>query len=258
MMSGHGDRSGMRSPTTVDPEAEFENFVAGLGRSAATAEQTKRGVSSRSRRRTGPPPSITSVAVYDHALRVLDGGGLGALTVRHLASDLNISTRTLYKRIGGHDDLMRNVIALHLARLNPPIRQRDSWQTTLTDWCMNLHHQMIEHPHPTSLLAQHDHGRLTPRIQRLTEVVTRQGLSDDRAHDLCRWSTQVAFNAAIVAARSAACGGTRSDSARDLQSIIEMILSGRYRHRDRAAVVIEGQFRDPRPIWDGPVESVCT
>lgn len=264
-MAGRGDHSGMRSPTAFDPEAEFECFVAGLGESAVTAEQTKCGASSRSRSRTGPPPSITSEAVYDHALRVLDGDGLGSLTIRRLASDLKISTRTLYKRIGGHDQLIRNVVALHLSRLNPPIHHRDSWQTTLTDWCMNLHHQMIAHPHPTSLLTQHDHVRLSPRIQRLAEVVTRQGLSDDRAHDLCRWSTQVAFNAAIVAARSERGIASRSDSpiagtaiVRDLQSTIEMILSGQYRDHDRSALAIEVQSRDPRPTSHKPAESVCT
>jgi AcrR family transcriptional regulator len=39
-------------------------------------------------------------------------GGARAVTVRRLAADLKISTRTLYKRIGNRDNLIRNVVEL--------------------------------------------------------------------------------------------------------------------------------------------------
>jgi AcrR family transcriptional regulator len=54
---------------------------------------------------------------------LLDAEGARAVTVRRLAADLKISTRTLDKRIGNRDNLIRTVVELHFAKLNLNLRE---------------------------------------------------------------------------------------------------------------------------------------
>lgn len=214
-----------------------------------------------SRARRGPPPSISSLQIYEHTLRVLDEEGQAAITVRRLAHDLAISTRTLYKRIGSQDQLLQNVIELHVARLNPRIARGEPWRALLVDWCMELHRQMCEHPHSTALLAQRDHIRLAPRIADVAAHVASGGVSSWRPHQLCRWTTQVAYNAAIVATRPAPepnvadllWSGTRYTN--DLRSILTTIVFANDRNRADGQQVEIG--KPHLPTLHESLESSC-
>jgi len=101
----------------IDIEAEFDRFVAAT---IPMALQEGDGHGRRTPRdggRRGPQPSISAEAIYEHALVLLDAEGARALTLRRLAADLKISTRTHCKRIGKRDNLIRNVVELHFSKL---------------------------------------------------------------------------------------------------------------------------------------------
>jgi AcrR family transcriptional regulator len=135
-------------PRAIDVEAEFDQFVAELIPMAAR-DGNGRKRSAGQRRTPGPPPSISADTIFAHALKVLDQEGPAAVTVRRVAADLGISTRTLYKRIGNHDNMIRHAVALHHSRLNLKFRELDSRESTAMSWCMNLHREMSPHPQPT-------------------------------------------------------------------------------------------------------------
>lgn len=177
----------------------------------------------------GPKPKVSADSIYEHALAVIDAEGLNALTVRRLASDIRISTRTLYKRIGDHDRLLLNVAARHVARLDPPAQLGDSWREALTAWSMGLYRQLVEQPHATALLTHRDHDRLHPLLEKLIECVVARGVTPEHARDLCRVTTLIAFNAAVVVSKSRTCGVGLSDARLcelDVRSAVDMVLSG--------------------------------
>lgn len=181
----------------------------------------------------GPQPKIAAQSIYERALEVVDSGGIDALTARRLAKDIRISTRTLYKRIGGHDDLVKIAAALHMARLSPQASVSCSWKAMTTEWCTSLYGQMMEHPNATALLAQHDHAHLDSWLHRLIDEVPSRGVAQDRAQYLCGLAARIAFNAAVVASRSVRvdgaatlCPPTSLAYAHDVHSAIAMILSG--------------------------------
>ena len=185
-------------------------------------------------RRRGPPPTISSLAVYEHALGVLDREGIEGLSIRRIAGDLKISTRTLYKRIGNHDSMVRSVVVLHLTRLGPPIHNRGAWEGVVLDWCVDLFDEMCAHPHQTALLNHDDHDFLLDQIHSLTEAAVRQGVSSDVADELCVCASQVAFDAAIsiVSGTPRRRAVTRSVpetspyAQRHLRTALGMMLSG--------------------------------
>jgi AcrR family transcriptional regulator len=184
----------------IDVEAEFDQFVTGLIPMAARdGSECKR--STGQRRRPGPPPSISAETIFEHALEVLDQEGPAAVTVRRIAADLKISTRTLYKRIGNHDNMIRNVIALYYCRLNLEVRKLDSWESTAMSWCMNLYRELSAHPHVTALMTVQHGATLRGYVDELLKATLQEGISRERAVECCRSLVNLTVNDAIVNAR---------------------------------------------------------
>src|ERR1700747_1153404 len=61
------------------------------------------------RRRTGPPPSLTMDQIVDAALPVIADGGMAALTTRRLAAQLGVGQMTLYSYARTKDELIDRV-----------------------------------------------------------------------------------------------------------------------------------------------------
>jgi AcrR family transcriptional regulator len=185
------------------------------------------------RRKPGPRPLISAETIFEHALEVLDQEGPAAVTVRRIAADLKISTRTLYKRITNHDNVIRNVVALHYSQLNLEFRELDSWESTAMSWCMNLYRELSTHPHLTELMAAQHGSALHGYVDELLKATLQEGISRERAVECCRSLVNLTINDAIVNARSSShpkCDSDKSaeESAisRDLQGTIRLILAG--------------------------------
>lgn len=118
-----------RTPAAIDPfpmmdvEAEFDRFAASMRaiNSPTSAEIGPRRVTGENR--SNSRRSISASEIYEYALALLDAEGEQALTARRLAAGMNISTRTLYKRIGNHDNLIAKVVQLHCASLRLRFRE---------------------------------------------------------------------------------------------------------------------------------------
>lgn len=177
----------------VDIEAEFDRFAAAMthGRCART-DATRRG----------PRPSISSETIYEHTLALLDAEGAEAVTVRRLAADLKISTRTLYKRIGNRDNLIRNVVELHLATLDLNFRDCGSWESTASNWCLGLHGTLCAHPHLTDLMTDDDVLILGDYVQALAKATVQDGISRNTAARWCLALANVTVNDAIREVRA--------------------------------------------------------
>jgi AcrR family transcriptional regulator len=216
-------------PSVTDVEAEFERFAASLmpvARRDVDARGSKGG-------RPGPPPSISAETIYEHALKRLDKDGVEALTVRRLAADLRISTRTLYKRIKNHDNMIRKVVELHFSKLRLDLRPCGQWESTAMNWCMQLHKALTDHPHLTQLLADDETPTVADYMNELLEATLREGISQDTATTCIRSLADVTINDAIRrvrlmhAARDTQSGAARSsEPATTFPETVEWILAG--------------------------------
>jgi AcrR family transcriptional regulator len=202
---------GVASP--VDIEAEFDRFAA-----AMTSLATRQADGSGHRapgdgKRRGPQPSISAETIYERALVLLDVEGARAVTVRRLAADLKISTRTLYKRIGNRDNLIRNVVELHFAKLNLSFHECESWESTALNWCLGLHGTLCAHPHITDLMTDDDVLILGDDVKALTKATVQEGISRDTAAECCLALANVTINDAIreVRATRNSNGALRAD-----------------------------------------------
>src|ERR1700741_3108598 len=77
-----------------------------------------------SQRPRGRPPRIDREAVLDTAIGLHDAEGVGALTMRRLASELGVSAMTPYRHVGSKDELLMVLVDRLAARLACPARPR--------------------------------------------------------------------------------------------------------------------------------------
>ncbi len=155
------------------------------------------------------------------------------MTVRRLAADLKISTRTLYKRIGNRDNLIRNVVELHLAKLNLNFRECGSWESTASNWCLGLHGTLCAHPHLTDLMTDDDVLILGDYVHALIKATVQEGISQDTAAECCLALANVTISDAIreVRATRHSSGAPQADSkalasSRSFRESVRLILTG--------------------------------
>ncbi|WP_159233597.1 TetR/AcrR family transcriptional regulator [Mycolicibacterium vanbaalenii] len=212
-MSGQADE-------LSETEIELERFVA---------KHLPACDSQRSHR--GPQPSITFTGICDRAREIIDVEGLPALTVRRLADELKISTRTLYKRVGSQHVLLRGVARIHVSRMNIRVRELDTWETTAWKWCTELHRALRAHPHLTELLTDHDVQMLSRQSKDLARLATREGLPEGAATAACRCLVNVTVSDALRSTRSVSHddtfgGGETATSTADLFRTVQWIIAG--------------------------------
>jgi AcrR family transcriptional regulator len=233
---------GVASP--VDIESEFDRFAAGMMQLAGRqADGPGRRAPSDGKRR-GPQPSISAETIYERTLVLLDAEGARAVTVRRLAADLKISTRTLYKRIGNRDNLIRNVVELHFAKLGLVLHEYDCWESTALNWCLALHETLCAHPHLTDLMTDDDVLILGDYVHALAKATVQGGISRDTAAECCLALANVTINDAIREVRAARHpnGAPQADgkvpwSSRSFRESVRLILAGvRAEASDRSRV----------------------
>jgi AcrR family transcriptional regulator len=217
----------------VDIEAEFDRFAAAMT-SPATRQADGRGCRAPGDgRRRGPQPLMSAETIYERTLVLLDAEGAGAVTVRRLAADLKISTRTLYKRIGNRDNLIRNVVELHLAKLSLNFRECGSWESTASNWCLGLHGTLCAHPHLTDLMTDDDVLILGDYVKALAKATVQEGISRDTAAECCLALANVTVSDAIreVRAMRRSNGAPQADRkalgpSRSFRESVRLILAG--------------------------------
>jgi AcrR family transcriptional regulator len=206
-----------RSPLT-DIEADFDRFVVAMMPMA------------RAGKRRGPQPSISAETIYEYALALLDAEGPRAVTVRRLAADLKISTRTLYKRISNRDNLIRNVVKLHFSKFNPDFREGGSWESTAWNWCVGLHTELCAHPHLTDLMTDQDVLVLGDYVDALVNTTVAQGISRSIAAGCCRVNVTIIdalrqVHATRNSESSPSAGTSPLTSAREVHDTVRWILA---------------------------------
>ncbi len=91
-------------------------------------------------------------AIVAAALRILDSEGLGALTIRRLASELDMGVMTLYWYIANKDELL-DLVAERVASEIPTPPPGATWQDRLRLMGSGMRQTLIRHPGAVPVLA---------------------------------------------------------------------------------------------------------
>jgi AcrR family transcriptional regulator len=181
-------------------EVEFERFVATMVRPVRSPTVNGRpgdGCGSRGRNRRSPRTRSTH-----HAADLHEREGLHAVTVRRLAADLKIATRTLNTRIGSHGNLIRRVLELWPSKLRLDVRECESWESTAVNAWLDLHQTAAARPRVAELLEDHADLLAEDYIVILIKSALQEGISLKTALDCARSPAALTINDPICPART--------------------------------------------------------
>jgi AcrR family transcriptional regulator len=184
---------------TVDFKAEFERFAVGLvGASPEESVVTECPSAGASRALRS---ASSAHCIYDHALELVDREGIDALTFRRLAAELEISTRTLYKRIGSRSTMIRELIDYDWTRLSLDFQPSGTWEESVWLWCLQLHQVLTARPHLTLMSQGHTLAAIASYVDAFVEATVDEGIPQHVSVD-CGWSlADLTINDAVGAAR---------------------------------------------------------
>jgi AcrR family transcriptional regulator len=170
-------KRGNRAVIPFDAEAEFDWLVTGLASLIQPRSSTSRPpTTSQGQVVTCPQVMASAPMIYQHALSLIDQEGVRALNMRRLADELQISTRTFYKRIGSRDHLIRNVLQLHGSRLTLELPDGGTMEFRSWAWCVSLRAALRAHPHLTELMQDDKPAMLYEPIGQLVNAAVQEGV----------------------------------------------------------------------------------
>jgi AcrR family transcriptional regulator len=146
-------------------------------------------------------PLIPVEVIYERALALLDAEGAGALTTRRLATELKISTRTLYQQVGSREELIRALVARHLSQLKLDFHEYDDWESTALHWCIGLHDALYAHPYLTEIMTVDDRNVVMSYVDELVNATLREGFPKKLTVECCRALVNLTINHSIVEVR---------------------------------------------------------
>jgi TetR/AcrR family transcriptional regulator, tetracycline repressor protein len=99
-------------------------------------------------RRPGRPttPALDRDRILRAALELIDEGGLGVLTMRGLATALDVDPMSIYHHVAGKDALIAGVIDLVLEDAPLVVTVDGDWRSRVRAWAVAYRAFILEHP----------------------------------------------------------------------------------------------------------------
>jgi AcrR family transcriptional regulator len=159
-----------------------DQAAAGRGSNGAPPPPWRTTVHRRARR--GPKPQLDRDRIVAQALRIIDAEGIGALSLRRLADDLDVTPMALYWHVADKAELVELVGHAVLAEIAVPERSGD-WKAQLRD----LHRAMVDvflaHRNTADILigrARYGAGGLAV-FERILTILLDAGFTPEAAFD---------------------------------------------------------------------------
>ncbi|KRV47797.1 hypothetical protein AQ490_05345 [Wenjunlia vitaminophila] len=154
-------------------------------------------------RRRAPRNTLNRELILDSALRLLDGRGAAAFTMRALAKELNVGAMALYTYFRGKDELYAAARERLLSAYRPP-RAEGSPSEQLRAVCLSVHRLFTEHPSMIELLVGCGRGcdALSIGVEPMNELLARCGLDRQEAERARRALMQYTLGVALWVTRA--------------------------------------------------------
>jgi AcrR family transcriptional regulator len=119
--------------------------------------------------------TLTREQIVTQAFQLLDGEGIGALSMRKLAARLGSGTTSLYWHVANRDELIELVIDEVYGELEVPdagqVRSVDDWREAIRAFARSMRAIAQRHPWLVAVLDHLVSAYLGPNVTRMTEQV---------------------------------------------------------------------------------------
>jgi AcrR family transcriptional regulator len=178
------------------PEPARSIAGARYDRSVTSAKSTVGGG-----RKRGPAPSLTLEQIVEAALRVLDAGGISALTTRRLAQEMGVGAMTLYSYVRTKEELLDRVAQVALAAMVPAPDPSLRWAENLAAAGRGIRQQLTNRPGTFEIMLATrivSASSLDPAREMMLAPLLDAGFSADAAVDAVSAVQIYAFGFALA------------------------------------------------------------
>lgn len=88
---------------------------------------------------------LTRDAIIDAAMRVVDSEGLGALSMRRLATELGVVPASLYGHVSGREELLQLLLDRVAGEIDRPPADPEDWQAACREFLRSLRSALVGH-----------------------------------------------------------------------------------------------------------------
>lgn len=136
----------------------------------------------------GQRPPLTRERVLEEALRLVDEGGLEALTMRGLAERLSVEAMAIYNHVDGKPGLREGISELLWAEVERSVEPDPDWRQSMRSMAAGIRRLAADHPHAFPLLLA---TRISPApglraFAAQLEVLRGAGMDERHAADILR------------------------------------------------------------------------
>lgn len=155
---------------------------------------------SSTRRRRGSQPALDLDRIVDAGLRIVDADGVDALSLRRLATDLEVTPMAVYWHLKDKAELLDRMgeRVLDSIQIPPPV---GDWRRQLRDVHQAMLRPLLEHPNAVELMvgrARYGRAGIT-LFERILSILLGAGLTPAQAFDAYQslYLFQLGFTATI-------------------------------------------------------------
>jgi AcrR family transcriptional regulator len=95
-----------------------------------------------------PQVRLSRERVLGTALRIADGDGIEALSMRKIAQELGVKAMSLYNHVTNKDDILDGIIDIVISEIEVPDLKLD-WKTAMRRRATSAHEVLLRHPWST-------------------------------------------------------------------------------------------------------------
>ncbi|WP_067830077.1 TetR/AcrR family transcriptional regulator [Actinomadura kijaniata] len=127
-------------------------------------------------------PPLTIERIIESALHIIDGQGLGRLTMRRLGDSLEVEAMAIYHHLPrGKEQLLDGLVA-HVAAAPADATGAAGWRDALRRWAMAYRARLLEHAGVLPLLVTgRNPAALTETVLSLREILRQGGVPEAAA-----------------------------------------------------------------------------
>ncbi|WP_017595279.1 TetR/AcrR family transcriptional regulator [Nocardiopsis potens] len=115
-------------------------------------------------------PALSREQIVAEAVRLLDGEGLDALSMRRLGGRLNAGATSLYRHVANRDELLELVVDEVYGEIEaPPADTPEEWRGAAAVCARSARSVVLRHPWIAPLIGQIGMAYLGPNVMRLHE-----------------------------------------------------------------------------------------
>lgn len=125
---------------------------------------------------------LSTERIIEAALQIIDGQGLGRLTMRRLGDALEVEAMAIYHHLPrGKEQLLDGLVA-HVAAAPADTRGAAGWRASLRTWARDYRERLLEHAGVLPLVVtRRNPAALTETSRSLRELLRQGGVPEERA-----------------------------------------------------------------------------